>query len=196
MAYTPCASAVAANIAANCAHPNVGGYTGRGVLVPVADDPVIVVDSNNPRILTSITPASQKKFIVVDNVFGDPFSGSNTASNSESGRTMYTKTMSFRIPLRGAGVSKDIVEPLTQAPLGFILVAEKKDKVGDGSFEVVGYLDGLTVNGDGVTRDESANGGDISVTMSCQEAWFEVTLFDTDYATSKEAFEAMITAAI
>lgn len=192
MAYTPCTSAIAANIAMNCANPNVGGYTGRGVLVPIADAPTIVVDSENPRILTSITPASGKKFVAVDNVFAEPFTGSSTASANDSGRILFNKTIAMRVPLRGAGVSKDIIEPLTQAPLGFMLVAEKKDKVGDGSYEVIGYLQGLKVNGDGISRDESANGGDISVTMSCSEQWFECTMFDTNYATTKASFETML----
>ena len=196
MAYTPCVANIAANIAQDCAHPNVGGYTGRGVLIPIADAPVIVTDADNPRILKSITPASQKKFIAIDNVWAEAFTGSNVASSADAGRMLYNKTVSFRIPLRGAGVSKDIVEPLAQAPLGFIVVAEKKDKVGDGSYEVVGYLQGLQVNADGTSRNEYENGGDTVITMSCAEQWYECTLFDTDYATTKEAFEAMLDATI
>lgn len=192
MAYTPCTSEIAANIAMNCANPNVPGYTGRGVLVPIADAPTIVVDGENPRILTSITPASGKKFVAVDNVFAEPFTGSKTESSSDSGRVLFNKTIAMRVPLRGAGVSKDIIEPLTKAPLGFMFVAEKKDKVGDGSYEVIGYLQGLKADANSIIRDESANGGDISVTMSCAEQWFECTLFDTNYATTKASFETML----
>ena len=192
MAYTSCTASIAKNIVLNCSAPNVGGYTGRGVLVPIADDPIIAVNANNPRMLTSIAPASGKKFVAVDNVFAEPFSGSNTASGSDSGRILYTKTISFRIPRRGAAVSKDIVEPLNNAPLGFMLIAEKKDKSGDGSFEVIGYLQGLRPNADGITRDENANGGDIMVTMSCAEQFFEVTMFDTSYATTKSAFDTLL----
>jgi hypothetical protein len=41
-------------------------------------------------------------------------------------------------------------------------------------------------------RNENENDGDIVVTMSCEEQFFEVTLFDTDYATTKAAFEALM----
>jgi hypothetical protein len=41
-------------------------------------------------------------------------------------------------------------------------------------------------------RNENENGGDIVVTMSCQEQYFETTFFDTDYATTKAAFEALM----
>jgi hypothetical protein len=94
--------------------------------------------------------------------------------------------------LRGADTSKDIVEPLVDSPLGYLAVLEKKDRVGDGSYEIVGYGQGLTVNPDGIMRNEKENDGDIVVTMSCEEQFFEVTLFDTDYATTKAAFETLM----
>lgn len=193
MPYTSCAADVAANIAKNCAKPIVGGYTGRALLFPVDQNPTIVVNAENPRILTSISPSASHKCIAVDNVFAEPFSGSQTASGADSGYMQFTKTFSFRVPLRGAGNSKDIIEPLANNALGFIAVIEKKDKVGDGSYEVVGYLDGLKANADGITRDEAANGGNVVVTMSCVENWFEVSMFDTDYATTKSAFDTLLT---
>ena len=79
--------------------------------------------------------------------------------------------------------------------MGYLAVLEKKDRRGDGSFEIVGYCQGLTVNADGIVRNESENGGDIVVTMSCQEQYFEVTLFDTDYNTTKAAYETMMLSA-
>ena len=129
---------------------------------------------------------------VIDNVWPSAMDGSNTQSNADNGRLVYNKTFAFRIPLRGAGTSKDIVEPLADAPLGYLAVLEKKDRVGDGSYEIVGYGQGLTVNPDGIMRNENENGGDIVVTMSCEEQFFEVTLFDTDYATTKAAFETLM----
>jgi hypothetical protein len=42
-------------------------------------------------------------------------------------------------------------------------------------------------------RTENENGGDIMVTMSGQEQYFEVTLFNTDYNTTKTDFEALMT---
>ena len=132
------------------------------------------------------------KLAVIDNVYPSAFNDSNTQSNADNGRFVYNKTFAFRIPLRGAGVSKDIVEPLADAPLGYLAVLEKKDRVGDGSYEIVGYGQGLTVNPDGIMRNENENGGDIVVTMSCEEQYFEVTFFDTNYATTKAAFETLM----
>ena len=192
MAYSSCAGSLAANIAKDCAHPMAGGYTGRGLLIPLTNTLTFAVDASNPRIITGITMGVGEKLAVIDNVWPSAFNDSNTQSNADNGRLVYGKTFAFRIPLRGAGVSKDIVEPLADAPLGYLAVLEKKDRVGDGSYEIVGYGQGLTVNPDGIVRNENENGGDIVITMSCEEQFFEVTLFDTDYATTKAAFETLM----
>ena len=193
MAYTPCTSAVAANIVKNCTNPIVGGYTGRGVLVPLDNAPYFAVSATNPRTITDIQLSGDTdKFIAIDNVFTDPFAGTTKASNGESGSIKHTKTFAFRIPQRGSDISRDIVEALEQSPLGFVAVLEKKDRVGNGSFEVIGYQDALKVNADGVTQDETANDGATNVVMSCSEHFFEVVLFDTSYAVTLAAFEDML----
>lgn len=195
LAYASCAGSLAANIAKDCAHPMVGGYTGRALLIPLTNTLTFAVDATNPRIITGITMGVGEKLAVIDNVWPIAMDGSNTKSNADGGRRKYTKTFAFRIPLRGAGTSKDIVEPLAESPLGFIAVLEKKDRVGDGSYEIVGYGQGLTVNPDGIERNDNENDGDIVVTMSCEEQFFEVTFFDTNYATTKAAFEALMASA-
>lgn len=198
MAYTRCAQNLVQNIAANCASPIVGGYTGRGILIPLSVlTPTIVQDNDNPRLVTTLS-VSATGVVVVDNVFADPFTGSTTAGNADSGRPMYTKTMAIRIPLRGGAVSKDIIEPLFNSPEGFIGVFEKKDKSGDGSFEVIGLQQAMKGDIASLTRDESANGGDWSVNVVSVEPWAEVTLVGEDktYASAKAAFEALIAQAV
>ena len=192
--YASCAAQLAGNIAKNCASPIVGGYTGRAILIP-KKNAVITRSVTNPRIITAITYSSGVKTCVVDNVWpNNPFDGSQTASNGDNGRPTYDKTFGFRIPLRGAGTSKDVVEPLMDEPQGYIAIIEKRDAIGDGSFEVVGSLQGLKANADGITRNENENGGDVSVVMSCKEDFFECTLFNTDYATTLTDFETLIAA--
>src|SRR5574344_46861 len=195
MTYASCAGSLAANIAKDCSKPMTGGYTGRGLLIPLSNTLTYAINASNPRIINSITMGASDKLAVIDNVWPSTFDGTNTQSNADSGRTLYGKTFAFRIPLRGAGTSKDIVEPLVESPLGYLAVLEKKDRRGDGSFEIVGYCQGLTVNADGIVRNENENGGDIVVTMSCQEQYFEVTMFDTDYNTTKAAFDTMMLSA-
>ena len=193
MAYTACAAEVVASIQQDCANPNVGGYTGRGILFRHDQAPTIVTDSTNPRILKSITLPESGKFVALDNAYmATPLTDSATASNADGGDIRYSKTVSFSVPQRGADVSKDIIEPLTRNALGFVAILEKKDKAGLGSFEVVGYQQGLKANADGISRNEAENNGATKVTMSCVEVWYEVNVYDTDYATTKAAFETML----
>ena len=190
MALASCIEDVKANIAANCTSPIVGGYTGRALLFPLDKNPVFTVSGTNPRIVTAVTLPGSEKWIGVDNVDAtDPFTGSTTQSNGDAGRILNTKTFSFHIPQRGAKTSKEIVEPLQHSALGFVAILEKKDRSGDGSFELVGMHQGLKCNPDGMVRTEGENGGDIVATMSCTELYFECTLYDTDYAATKALFD-------
>lgn len=191
-----CINNIAKSIGMDCDAPIVSGYTGRGVLIPLSVNPTLTKSATNPRIIESITLAESAKVCAIDNEGTSPFDGSNVASNGDSGFVQYTKTINVRIPMRGAEVSKDIVEPLSKSGQGFIAILERRDKCGDGSYEVVGALQPLTANADGITRNESDNGGAIMATLSCTEQWFECVLYNKDYTTTKEDFEALLAKAL
>lgn len=196
MAYTSCAATLADNIAKNCAAPIAGGYTGRGILIDLADVASFTVSGTNPRIITAISLAAGKKVSVIDNAFSpQPLTGSNSQSNTDDGMMKHRKTLVLTIPKRGAGASKALVEPTYQSPLGYVAILEKKDRNGDGSFELVGYEQGLVANADGIVRNEYENGGCTIVTMSCNEVNFENVFYDTDYATTLAAFNSLMTSA-
>ena len=188
-----CVSSIAGNIGLDCEHPIEGGYTGRGVLIPMESNPVLTRDAQNPRIIKSITIAESAKVCVVDNAGAAPFDGSSTTGNNDSGFTKFTKAMALRILARGAKASKDVIEPLVKSGRGFIGIFEKVDQVGDGSFEVIGAQSPLKCADPATfTRSETANGGAWSGTLQCSEHWAELVLFDTDYETSLAAFEALL----
>ena len=193
LAYASCAATMADNITKDCAAPLAGGYTGRGVLIDLADAPTLTRDGSNPRIITAITLGVGKSLAVIDNAFTpQPLNGSNSQSNTDDGMMKHRKTVVLTIPKRGAAASKEIVEPTYQSPLGYLAVLEKKDRNGDGSFEVVGAEQGLVANADGIVRNEYENGGCTIVTMSTNEVNFENVLFATDYETTLAAFEALL----
>lgn len=188
-----CVSTIAGNIGLDCEHPIEGGYTGRGVLIPMENNPVLTRDAQNPRIIKSITLAENAKVCVVDNAGAAPFDGSSTTGNNDSGFPKFTKAMALRILARGAGASKDVIEPLVKSGRGFIGIFEKVDQVGDGSLEVIGAQSPLKCADPATfTRSETANGGAWSGTLQCSEHWAELVLFDTDYETSLAAFEALL----
>lgn len=188
-----CVSTIAGNIGLDCEHPIEGGYTGRGVLIPLESNPTLTRDAQNPRIIKSVSLAGDAKLCVVDNAGATPFDGSSTTGNNDAGYPKFTKAMSLRILARGAAASKDVIEPLVKSGRGFIGIFEKVDQVGDGSFEVIGAQSPLKCADPATfTRSETANGGAWSGTLQCSEHWAELVLFDTDYETSLAAFEALL----
>lgn len=188
-----CVSTIAGNIGLDCEHPIEGGYTGRGVLIPLESNPTLTRDAQNPRIIKSVTLAGDAKLCVVDNAGAAPFDGSSTTGNNDAGYPKFTKAMALRILARGAAASKDVIEPLVKSGRGFIGIFEKVDQAGDGSFEVIGAQSPLKCADPATfTRSETANGGAWSGTLQCSEHWAELVLFDTDYETSLAAFEALL----
>lgn len=189
MAVNSCIGEIAGNIAQNCVHPLVGGYTGRAILIPWSANPTFTQDAQNPRIVTAIALGDGVKVCAVDNV-GPNFDGSTTASTGDSGFINFTKTFALRILERGGKMSKEVLEPLVKSAQGFVAILEKQDKVGDGSFEVVGLLSPLKATADGATRTESENGGAWGVTMTTTESWADVALLvDGGFAGTKAYFD-------
>ena len=197
MAYTSCAAKIAASIQQDCNKPLVGGYTGRAVIMSAIDferAEVVRSAANHREILSIVLPPDGSVMAyTIDNVFAAPFTGSTTAGNTDNGRNGYLKTLSVRVPMRGADTSMQVIEPLVKDPNGFVIILEKRDKVGDGSYEVIGYQNALRGDIAGVTRDESANGGDWIVPLTTVEKWAEVTLVGAaeTYESAKKEFEGL-----
>ena len=97
------------------------------------------------------------------------------------------------MPERGADFAAKVIEPLVKSGRGFIGIFEKVDRVGDGSFEVIGAQSPLkVVDPATVTRTETANGGAWIANLQSSEVYAESVLFDTNYATTLAAFEALL----
>lgn len=191
-----CVGNIAGNIEMNCEHPLEGGYTGRGVYIPMEVKPTLTRDASNKRIVTAITidEPNINKIVAIDNEGVSPFDGSATTGNNDAGYTRFVKTVNLSIPQRGAAFAKDVLEPLVKSGRGGILVLEKVDQVGDGSFEIIGAQSpAKVVDPSTVTRTESATAGAAwKATMQSTEAFAEVVLFDTDYETTLEKFETLL----
>ena len=191
-----CIKKITLDIAANCDTPNVGGYTGRGVLIQWADNPVFLVHATNKRRISSITLAEGATPIKIDNVsFINPFTGSNAAGNTDDGRRKVLKTAVIKVPLRGADVSENLLEGMFTGNFegqGAVLILEKQFKGGIGSYEVIGYESPFLINPDGISRDEYVDGGAYILTGSTKEIGIEYSLFDTDLEKTKGVFEELM----
>lgn len=189
-----CIGNIAGNIGLNCESPIEGGYTGRAVLIPMEAVPVLTKDAQNPRIVSAIAIASGAKVVLVDNEGVTPFDGSQTTGNNDAGYVRFQKTIAVRLPERGANFAETVLEPLVKSGRGFIGVFEKVDRVGDGSFEVIGAQSPLkVVDPSTVTRTESTTGGGAwQATLQSTEVYAESVFFSQDYETSLAAFEALL----
>lgn len=189
-----CIGNIAGNIGLNCEHPIEGGYTGRGILIPMEAVPIPTQDSNNPRIVTNITIAANAKVVSVDNEGATPFDGSQTTGDNSAGYVRFVKTIQVRMPERGAEFAKDVIEPLVKSGRGFVGIFEKVDRVGDGSFEIIGLQSPLKVADPAtVTRTESTEGGGAWLaTLQSTEVYAETVLFDTSYEATLTKFEALL----
>lgn len=187
-AFVPCSSALAGNLASDCDNPRIAGYEQIGVIFNRADVnwANLAVSASNPRIIEAIAAAAGKKPYALYNNKNNPlpFDGTNTTYNSDTDQ--YDKTLQFYYEGIGGGVSADVVEPLKGGE--YIAILQRKDHRGDGSFQVFGFQSGLKANAQ--VQDETT--GYWLITMACSEPSAEVSLFDTNYATTKTAFDALV----
>ena len=191
MAYISCIENLGKSIAPNCTNPILGGYTGRALLFASLDfDPTIAL--GDKRIITNIESIGDG-YIAVDNVqFVDPFTGSDKSLNTDAGFRQFKKMFSCKVPLRGTVASKGIFEAIANSIHGFVAVVEKKDKVGNGSYEVIGYEHPLYITADGYTKSEYAEGGAAVVTMETSESVEEYAFYDNiAIASTKVIFDGL-----
>lgn len=194
-----CVGKIARSIMFNCMSPLVGGYTGRGVLIEWDDIQSISQDADNPRKVLAIKLAENAKVCALDNAgLVTPLDGSNTTGGNDAGFTQFIKTVAARILSRGAVSSAELVEPLVKSTHGFLAVVEKQDKIGDGSYEVVGLTAPLRlVDPASIVRNENENGGAVTFSLQSTEHWFESTLVPTpsvgesQWQASKKAFDEL-----
>ena len=191
-----CIGNIAGNIGLNCEHPLSGGYTGRGVYIPLEAKPQLTRDAKNPRIVSAIALAENAHVVKIDNEGATPFTGSTTTGTNDNGRPQFVKTAQIMMPERGAEFAKNVVEPLVKSGRGGILILEKIDQVGDGSFEMIGtQAPAKVVDQTTVVRNEYENGAAWTATLQSTEDYSEVVLFDTDYETTLAKFEALLESA-
>lgn len=193
---TSCTTELAKGIALDCDHALVKGFTGRGLYIPYSVNPSLTISGTNPRVLSAVTLGTGIKARGIYLPTTDPFNGSSVAGNADNGRVMFTKNLSILIPLHGADNSKDVVEPLMKSTEGGLIIVERKDKRGYGSYVAYGLYDPMKADPSSFSQNETDNGGAAALTLTCTEDFEECNFFDTDYATTKAAFDTLFADAI
>lgn len=187
MPFVACNGSITGNIDQDCSNPRISGYEDFALIFNRADIDwsAVTVDANNPRIITAIAMATGKTPYAIYNPKTNParFDGTNTTYSQDDDR--YTKTLQFYFEGIGGDAAADIVEPLKSGD--YIVILQRKDHRGDGSFQVLGYQSGLVATAQ--VQDETT--GRWTITMESSEPSAEISFFVTDYATTKAAFDVL-----
>lgn len=191
MSFTPCLGAISANIAPDCDNPRIVGYESVALIFnrDDIDWANITYSSSNPRIIEDIAVKTGKKPFVVENPRLNPASFNGTSSEYAADTDRFDKNVQFYFDGIGGENSADVIEPLKSG--SYLMILQRKDHRGDGSFPVVGLQSGLVASA--LVQDEET--GYWLVTMSTSEPSAECSFFDTDYATTKTAFDTLVASA-
>lgn len=190
MSFTPCIGKIADNITQDCDNPRIAGYENIALIVNRSDIDwsSVTYATGNKRIVKSIaleSGAGIKPYVIYNpKVNPAPFNGTQSEFSTDNDR--YTKTLQFYFEGIGGAASKDVVEPLKSG--SFVAILQRKDHRGDGSFQLMGFQSGLTATAQ--VQDEDT--GYWLMTMECSEPSAEVSFFDTDYDTTKTAFDTIL----
>lgn len=187
-AFTPCVGSLAASITQDCNNPRVNGYEDVALIFNRADIDwaAVTTETDNTRIVKTLAMLDGKTPFVVYNpkVNPAPFNGTNTAFSQDNSK--YNKQVQFYFEGIGGAASKDVVEPLANGQ--YVILLQRKDHRGDGSFQLMGYQAGLVA----VTQVQNEETGYWDITMGTSEPSAETAFFNTDYATTKTAFDALL----
>jgi len=189
---TKCAAQVAANIAMNCANPITPGLEEIGLLFNRQDIIGYTESATEPRMKTAIQVRTGAKPYIIYNPFTTPFDGTMVDANLEGLIPGYNKTLVFGVPMIGAKVSHDIVEPLLKNRSGFVAIIERKNKQGDGTFVIIGSETGAKCTVQTENFNDVATSGMTVCTLVEEKAQFkEVVLYDSDLTTTKTEFDRL-----
>lgn len=185
--FTPCLGVIKDNMSQDCDNPRVAGYEDIALIFNRSeiDWTAVTYDSTNKRIVKSIAMATGKTPYVVYNprVNPAPFNGTNATFNSDTNR--YDKTVQCYYEGIGGKAALEVVEPLKAG--SYVMLLQRKDHRGDGSFQLIGFESGLKATAQ--VQDEET--GYWLMTMTTDEPSADVAFFDTDYATTKSAFDTL-----
>ena len=192
MAFTPCTTAgLTTNIATDCDEPRIKGYEQIGLIILKSDIDLTAttVSGSNGRIIDNLALKEGKTAAVVYNSKKNPlpFNGTQTVYNRDADQ--YDKTVQFYYEGIGGAAALAVVEPLKDGD--YVLILERKHKVlaGTGSFQVFGWQKGLSAGNEGGAQVQDEETGYWLMTMTTQEPYAEIEWLDTNYATTKAAFD-------
>src|SRR5690606_37111342 len=150
----------------------------------------VTYDQSNPRLVTAITLASGAKAYKIENFKKEIDAGFDLVT-SDTNIDKFNQYVKFE----AWGIDSDTVKALDELS-DLVIIVERKNKGadGDGAFQIYGLQTGLYKSSDTMRANTASGKRIIELTNQAEE---ESTVsyhvfFDTDYATTKAAVEALL----
>jgi len=185
-----CIIGIADDILNDCAISPKGGIERDAIILNRADIATISYDDANSTQVEEITLASGKHGYKLRG-----FKNSNNAGHSLVVNDVSPDSYKQTVTLQAWGIDGDTVATLDDLA-DLVIITENKNKGvnGNGAFEIYGLETGLYKNAD--DRMVADNQGIQTVTLSTRDgedaSVSRHIFFDTDYATTKAMFEALL----
>lgn len=170
------------SITEDCLKNSSNGYTGRVWFLTSDCYAVFKEGSRNvvKRFNRVNSEVTKQYFYCYDVSLIDPLTGTVLAGNTDSGRRLFSKTVSLRIPVRDADVVERVLMPLVDNRSGWIIIAETKSPDLSSAYRVFGAYDKCVADVAGITQNEYENGGDWVVPFVCSEPVSDVVFVRED----------------
>jgi hypothetical protein len=187
---TNCNFGIAADILKDCAAPPTAGVEAVAYAFNRSDIDSVTYDQSNPRLVTGITLRTGAKAYKIENFKKEIDAGFDLVT-SDTNIDKFNQYVKFE----AWGIDSDTVKALDELS-DLVIIVERKNKGadGDGAFQIYGLLTGLYKSSDTMRANTASGKRIIELTNQAEE---ESTVsyhvfFDTDYATTKAAVEALL----
>ena len=148
------------------------GWTGRARLYHYSRGGVTVtIDSPAEVSSIKVPETGGAAAIKYDVSLVDAFTGTSVAGNTDSGRVMFTKTISLKIPYSDIDINSiAVVQPMLNDTEGFLILLERRD----GPWIVFGAYDACVGDVSSYAQNEYENDGMYTLNLTCKEYVAEV----------------------
>ena len=194
-----CDEAIKQDISINCDDPIMAGIEANGVIINRADIDIAnsEFDETRKNVLKTLTLKAGKRGYKIYVPGTSPFNNTQTTLEVGTNRATFTHDVGFVILDNDPDVCENIIDALANGE--FVVVYENKFKnmhkastPGDSAFQVVGWYQGLKASTlENNKYSEDTEGGWNVVLQETKSPKSGLFLFNTDYDTTRTAFEKL-----
>jgi hypothetical protein len=135
------------NIQDNCDNPMFSGMEAGAYIFNKGDISDVVSSEDNSNLIVDFAlKDTDKRGYFIINPRNNPFTGTNTAVEVGDYRNTFTRTVSLFIPMDGADVVKNIIDPIANGRFVVILHNQYVNDKQDNEFPIFGLDRGLVVS--------------------------------------------------